>query len=66
MFHEIKEVFTKEYREEVKRIEFENVMIKHIKLGVHTDDIETIEDKISRLQEAGYSSNCSIRVGGFE
>lgn len=66
MFREIKEVFTKEYREEIKRIEFENVMIKHIKPGVHTDDIETIEDKISRLYEAGYSSNCSVRTGSLK
>ena len=57
----VKEVFTKEYKEETKYLEFQEKMVSKIKLKGTS---ESIDDKMNRL--AGYTSNCSIVVGSYD
>ena len=62
MLQEIKKVFSKEYREDVKFLEFKNAMRQFVKLRSKS---EGIDDKIGHLKTLGYISNCHIEVGDF-
>ena len=62
MLQEIKKVFSKEYQEDVKFLEFKNSMRQYVKLR---NESESIDDKIERLKTLGYISNCHIKVGDF-
>ncbi len=63
MLQEIKEVFGKDYQEEVRFLEFKNSMRQYVKLK---NESESIDDKMERLRATGYLSNCHIKVGDFE
>lgn len=62
MLQEIKKVFSKEYQEDVKFLEFKNLMRQYVKLR---NESESIDDKIGRLRTVGYVSDCHIKVGEF-
>lgn len=62
MLQEIKKVFSKEYQEDVKFLEFKNSMRQYVKLR---NESESIDNKIERLKTLGYISNCHIKVGDF-
>ncbi len=62
MLQEIKKVFSKEYQEDVKFLEFKNLMRQYVKLR---NESESIDNKIERLKTLGYISNCHIKVGDF-
>lgn len=62
MLQEIKKVFSKEYQEDIKFLEFKNLMRQYVKLK---NESESIDDKIERLKTLGYTSNCHIKVGEF-
>lgn len=54
MIEKIYEIFTQEYREETKRLEFEFAMLKYFKLKCEN---ENGEEKIRRLSEEGFISD---------
>lgn len=60
-FNTVKEVFTQEYKDETKYLEFQEKMVSKIKLKGTS---ESIDDKMNRL--AGYTSNCSVAIGSYE
>lgn len=62
MLQEIKKVFSKDYQEDIKFLEFKNLMRQYVKLR---NESESIDDKIERLKTLGYISNCHIKVGEF-
>lgn len=62
MLQEIKEVFTKQYQENVDFLEFKLKMREYVKLK---NESESIDSKIDRLNQCGYVSACHIEVGGF-
>lgn len=62
MLQAIKEVFTKRYQEDVEYLELKYEMRSYVKLK---NKSESIDEKVARLKECGYSSNCRIKVGGF-
>lgn len=62
MLQEIRKVFTKEYQEDVKFLEFKNLMRQYVKLK---NDSESIDEKMERLRTLGYVSDCHIEVGEF-
>ena len=62
MLQEIKGVFTKEYRESVDYLEFKYQMRLKVKLE---NESESIDDKMDRLKNCGYTSECHIEVGDF-
>jgi hypothetical protein len=62
MLQEIKSVFSKDYQENVKFLEFKNSMCQYVKLR---NGNESIDVKIERLKTMGYISNCHIKVGEF-
>lgn len=62
MLQEIKEVFTKQYQENVDFLEFKLKMREYVKLK---NESESIDIKIDRLNKCGYVSKCHIEVGGF-
>lgn len=57
----VKEVFTQEYKDETKYLEFQEKMVSKMKLKGTS---ESIDDKMKRL--AGYTSNCSIVIGSYD
>lgn len=60
MLQEIKNVFSKDYQENVKFLEFKNSMHQYVKLR---NESESIDAKIEQLKTMGYVSNCHIKVG---
>lgn len=62
MLQEIKKVFSKEYQEDIKFLEFKNLMRQYVKLR---NESESIDDKMGRLRTVGYVSDCHIKVGEF-
>lgn len=62
MLQEIKQVFSKDYQEDVKFLEFKKSMRQYVKLR---NESESIDDKIKRLNDLGYISDCHIKVGEF-
>lgn len=62
MLQEIKKVFTKEYQEDVQYLEFQYKMRQYVKLK---NESESIDNKVARLQDNGYTSKCHIKVGEF-
>lgn len=62
MLQEIKEVFSKQYQEDVKQLEFERSMRQYVKLN---NESESIDDKIDRLRAMDFVSDCHIEVGDF-
>lgn len=63
MLQAIKGVFTKEYRESVDFLEFKYQMRLKVKLE---NESESIDDKIERLKNCAYASDCHIEVGNFK
>lgn len=57
MLQEIKKVFSKDYQEDVKFLEFKNSMRQYVKLR---NESESIDDKVERLKALGYVSDCHI------
>ena len=62
MLSKVREVFTKEYREETEYREFADTMLHHFKLK---NTSESIEDKIRRLSDEKFVSNFNIKVGRY-
>lgn len=62
MLQEIRKVFSKDYQEDVKFLEFKNSMRQYVRLR---NESESIDDKMGRLNTLGYISNCHIKVGEF-
>lgn len=62
MLSKVREVFTKEYREETEYREFADTMLHHFKLK---NTSESIEDKISRLSDEKFVPNFNIKVGRY-
>lgn len=62
MLQAIKSVFSKDYQENVKFLEFKNSMRQYVKLR---NESESIDAKIERLKIMGYISNCHIKVCEF-
>lgn len=62
MLKEILEVFTKEYRQEGEYMEYARKMIPCMKLK---DNSEDVDDKIQRLMDEKFVSNCNIKIGEF-
>lgn len=63
MIQEIKEVFTKQYKADVKQMERKRSIRQQIKLRNRS---ERIDDKFKRLMELGYVSDCHFEVGGID
>lgn len=62
MLQEIKRVFSKDYQEDVKFLEFKSAMRQYVKLK---NESESIDIKMERLSTLGYTSDCCIKVGEF-
>lgn len=62
MLQEISRVFTKQYQDDVAFLEFKYKMRQYVKLK---NESESIDNKIERLKNCGYTSKCHIEVGGF-
>ena len=62
MIQEIRNVFSKDYQDDVKYVEYKNSMRQYVKLK---NESESIDRKIERLKAEGYVSDCHIEVGEF-
>lgn len=62
MLQEIKKVFSKDYQEDIRFLEFKNLMRPYVKLK---NESESIDEKVERLKTLGYISDCHIKVGEF-
>lgn len=62
MLGKVREVFTKEYREETEYREFADTMLHHFKLK---NKSESIEKKVKRLSDDKFVSNFCIKVGKY-
>lgn len=62
MLSKVREVFTREYKEETEYREFTNKMLQHFKLK---NTSESIEDKVKRLSDENFESNFNIKVGEY-
>ncbi len=62
MLQEIKRVFSKDYQEDIRYLEFKNLMRPYVKLK---NESEKIDEKVERLKTLGYISDCHIKVGEF-
>lgn len=62
MLGKVREVFTKEYREETNYREFASKMLHSFKLK---NKSESIEDKIKRLSDKEFVSNFKVSVGDY-
>lgn len=62
MLQEIKKVFSKDYQEDIRFLEFKNSMRPYVKLK---NESESIDEKVERLKTVGYISDCHIKVGEF-
>lgn len=60
MLSKVREVFTKEYREETQYREFMSGMLPKFRLK---NTSESIDQKVDRLIEKNYESTCSMKVG---
>lgn len=60
MLSKVREVFTKEYREETQYREFMSEMLPEFRLK---NTSESIDQKVDRLIEINYESTCSMKVG---
>lgn len=60
MLSKVREVFTKEYREETQYREFMSEMLPKFRLK---NTSESIDQKVDRLIEINYESTCSMKVG---
>lgn len=60
MLSKVREVFTKEYREETQYREFMGGMLPEFRLK---NTSESIDQKVDRLIEKNYESTCSMKVG---
>lgn len=60
MLKEIKHVFSREFQENAKHLEFRRLICPHVKFK---NESEGIDKKIDCLIRAGYESNCHIEVG---
>lgn len=64
MLKRIKEVFTKEYRDETEYLDFmQKVMLSKLKLK---NGSESIDAKIDRLREQHFHSSFVVEIGGYE
>lgn len=62
MLKEVKNIFSKEYKENIAYLEFTYKMRPYVKLK---NASESIDNKIERLENLGYNSDCQIKVGEF-
>lgn len=62
MLSKVREVFTKEYREETNYREFVSKMLHDFKLK---NKSESVEDKIKRLSDKNFVSNFKVSVGDY-
>lgn len=62
MLQEIKKVFSKDYQEDIRFLEFKNLMRQYVKLK---NESESIDEKVECLKTLGYISDCHIKVGEF-
>lgn len=63
MLSKLREVFTKEYREETEYYEFMGKMFPEFKLNNKSEDVE---EKVKRLKDKGFVSNFNIKIGAYK
>ncbi len=62
MLGKVREVFTKEYREETEYREFASKMLHSFRLK---NESERIEEKIKRLSDKNFVSDFKVSVGDY-
>ena len=62
MLSKVREVFTKEYREETNYREFASKMLHNFRLKNRS---ESVEEKIKRLSDKNFVSNFKVSVGDY-
>lgn len=62
MLSKVREVFTKEYREETNYRELAVQMLQNFRLK---NTSESVEDKIKRLSDKGFISEFKVDVGEY-
>lgn len=62
MLKKVREVFTKEYREETEYCEFMEKMLHNFKLN---NKSESVEEKVKRLMDKGFVSDFTINIGDY-
>lgn len=62
MLREIKKVFSADFKNDVRYVDFKNSMRQYVKLK---NESESIDAKVERMKKEGYVSNCHIEVGEF-
>lgn len=63
MLSKVREVFTKEYREETEYREFLEKMLHNFELN---NQSESVEEKVKRLTDKSFISNFKIKVGEYK
>lgn len=62
MLSKVREVFTKEYREETSYLEMAFKMLHNFRLK---NTSESVEDKIKRLSDKNFVSEFKVNVGDY-